>query len=42
VRHLRSLDALHIASALSARVDLIVTLDHQMQRACTELGLAVA
>ncbi len=42
VRHLRSLDALHIASALSARVDLVVTLDRQMQRACTELGLAVA
>lgn len=42
VRHLKSLDALHVASALTAGADVIVTQDRQMRRACQELGLAVA
>ena len=39
---LKSLDAIHIASALLVRADVVLTRDRQMQRACEELGLAVA
>ena len=42
VRHLKSLDALHVASALTAGADIVITRDRQMARACAELGLAVA
>lgn len=42
VRFLKSLDAIHIASALLAQCDVVLTRDRQMQRACEELGLAVA
>ena len=42
VRFLRSLDAIHLASALLLRADMVLTHDRQMQRACIELGLAVA
>jgi len=42
VRHLKSLDAIHVASALITRCDVVLTRDHQMRRACEELGLAVA
>lgn len=42
VRHLKSLDALHVASALLVGADIVITGDRQMARACAELGLAVA
>jgi predicted nucleic acid-binding protein len=42
VRFLRALDALHLASALLVEADVVLTNDRQMQRACEELGLAVA
>jgi len=42
VRHLKSLDAIHVASALLTRCDVVLTRDHQMRRACEELGLGVA
>ena len=42
VRFLRALDAIHVASALLVRADVVFTRDRQMQRACEELGLAVA
>lgn len=42
VRFLRALDAIHLASALLVEADLVLTNDRQMQRACEELGLAVA
>lgn len=41
VRHLKSLDAIHVASALITRCDVVLTRDRQMARACTELGLSV-
>ena len=42
VRHLKSVDAIHVASALITRCDVVLTRDRQMARACEELGLAVA
>lgn len=42
VRHLKSLDAIHVASALLTHCDVVLTRDRQMARACEELGLAVA
>ena len=42
VQFLKSLDAIHLASALLIEADVVLTRDHQMQRACEELGLAVA
>ncbi len=42
VRHLKSLDAIHVASALITRCDIVLTRDRQMARACEELGLRVA
>ena len=36
---LRGMDALHVGSALSARVDLFVTSDHRQARAAREMGL---
>lgn len=42
VRFLKSLDAIHIASALLAQCDEVFTRDQQMQRACSELGLATS
>ena len=42
VRFLRALDAIHLASALLVEADVVLTNDRQMQRACEELGLAVA
>jgi len=42
VRHLKSLDAIHVATALITRCDLVLTRDRQMARACEELGLQVA
>lgn len=41
VRHLKSLNALHVASVLTAGADIVVTQDRQMRRACQDLGLAV-
>jgi predicted nucleic acid-binding protein len=42
VRFLRSLDAIHVASALLVQADVVLTRDHQIRRACEELGLAFA
>ena len=42
VQFLKSLDAIHVASALLVSADVVLTRDRQMQRACEELGLAVA
>lgn len=42
VRYLKSLDAIHVASALITRCDVVLTRDRQMARACEQLGLAVA
>lgn len=42
VRFLKSLDAIHVASALLIEADVVLTNDHQMQRAYEELGLIVA
>lgn len=42
VQFLKSLDAIHIASALLAQCDVVLTHDRQMQRACSELGLATS
>jgi len=42
VRFLKSLDAIHVASALAIQPDIVLTNDRQMQRSCEELGLAVA
>ena len=36
---LRAMDALHVGSALSARVDLFVTSDHRQAMAAREMGL---
>ena len=41
VPFLKTLDALHVASALLSGVDVILTRDRQMARACEELGLPV-
>ncbi len=42
VRFLRSLDSLHVASALIVTCDVVLTRDRQMARACRELELPVA
>jgi len=42
VRYLKSLDAIHVASALLTRCDVVLTRDRQMAKACEELGLQVA
>ena len=42
VRFLKSLDAIHLASALLVEADVVLTRDRQMQRACEELGIRVA
>lgn len=39
--HLKSLDALHVASALLIEADVVLTHDKQMARACEEIGLSV-
>jgi len=40
-RHLGALDAIHVATALIMRADLVVTRDQRMIEACAEVGLAV-
>jgi predicted nucleic acid-binding protein len=40
-RHLGTLDAIHVATALIMRADLVVTRDQRMIQACAEVGLAV-
>ncbi|MFM8515876.1 MAG: type II toxin-antitoxin system VapC family toxin [Actinomycetota bacterium] len=42
VRFLKTLDSLHVASALLVGADVVMTGDRQMARACQDLGLAVA
>ncbi|MDO8307552.1 MAG: type II toxin-antitoxin system VapC family toxin [Actinomycetota bacterium] len=39
---LRSLDAVHVATALLSEATVVVTRDRQMARTCSELGLTVA
>ena len=39
---LRSLDAIHVASALITECDVVLTRDRHMARACSELGFVVA
>lgn len=39
--YLRSMDAIHVASAFSVRADLVLTRDKQMRAACEELGMLV-
>ena len=40
-RYLRSMDAIHVASAFTIRADLVLTSDRQMRAACAELGMLV-
>lgn len=40
-RHLRSLDALHLAAALRVDADVMVTYDHRQADAATAIGLPV-
>lgn len=39
--HLRSLDALHLATALAANASAMITLDQRLVQACSEVGLPV-
>lgn len=39
--HLRSLDALHLAAAIRLGVDCVVSYDHRMVEAATQLGMTV-
>lgn len=39
--HLRSLDALHLATALAANASAMITMDQRLIEACTEVGLPV-
>ncbi|MCX6396212.1 MAG: type II toxin-antitoxin system VapC family toxin [Propionibacteriales bacterium] len=39
--HLRSLDAVHLAAAVQASVDAIVTYDHRMAESARDLGIKV-
>lgn len=41
-RHLRSADAIHVASAFTLRADLVLTRDRQMRIACEQVGIRVA
>lgn len=41
-RHLRSLDALHLAAALEIGVDAVVSYDRRMLSAARDMGLAVS
>ena len=41
-RPLRSLDAIHLASALLLEADVVLTYDKRLAAACIEGGLAVA
>ncbi len=38
---LRSLDALHLATALRVGADAMITFDERLEEACAEVGLAV-
>ncbi len=40
-QHLRSLDALHLATALAANASAMITLDQRFGEACSEVGLPV-
>lgn len=40
-RHLRSLDAIHIAVAVRMGVDAVLTYDQRMTESCEHLGLSV-
>lgn len=41
VAQLRSLDALHLATALDAQADAMITFDERLEEACAEVGLPV-
>lgn len=38
-RHLRSLDALHLITAMDAEVDTVLTYDHRLMEAAESIGL---
>ena len=42
VQFLKTLDSLHLATAIISRCDAVITMDQQFARACEEIGLAVA
>ena len=42
VQFLKTLDSLHLATAVISRCDAAITMDQQFARACEEIGLAVA
>lgn len=42
VQFLKTLDSLHLATAVISRCDAVITMDQQFARACEEIGLAVA
>jgi len=39
-RHLRSLDALHLITAMDAEVDTVLTYDHRLMEAAESIGLS--
>ena len=41
VSYLKTLDALHMATALVSTCDAVITLDKQFARACKEIGLPI-
>ena len=42
VQFLKALDAIHVATALAMKADIVLTRDRQMEQACAELGLTTA
>jgi|DEB0MinimDraft_12_1074336.scaffolds.fasta_scaffold03367_5 predicted nucleic acid-binding protein len=42
VQFLKTLDSLHLATAVISRCDAVITMDQQLAQACAEIGLAVA
>lgn len=42
VKFLKTLDSLHLATAIISRCDAVITRDQQFARACEEIGLSVA
>jgi len=41
VQFLKTLDSLHLATAIISRCDAVITMDQQFARACEEIGLNV-
>jgi len=38
--YLKTLDAIHLATAIMTECDAVITQDRQLIKACTELGIA--